>query len=191
MKFTKREVRDLIISVVVLSLIFCSFDVSLFATTLFVMFAVFISHEILGHKLVAQHFECEAEYRMWPFGLLLGLVTSFLGFVFVAPGAVYITPNVRKNFAFQVSKLGRREFGLIAFAGPFVNVIIGTALLIVNYIHPWDMFALAAELSFFLAIFNMIPFPPLDGEKIIRWDRRLWLVLFASSLAGYLILIFV
>jgi len=192
MKFTKREIRDLLISTVVIALVFSAFDISLLLPTLFVVFAVFVSHEVLGHKLVAQHYDCEAEYRMWPLGLGLGLLTGLIGgFVFVAPGAVYISPYIRKRFAFTVARLSKKQFGLIAAAGPIVNIAIAFALMAVSYfIFPWYIFTLTAQISFFLALFNLIPFPPLDGQKIIRWDWKIWLILLASSVIGYGLLIY-
>ena len=73
MHFSQREIGELAISIFVLAFAFSGFNFSLMIPTAFVMIAVFASHEILGHKLVAQHFGCESEYRMWPLGLGLGL----------------------------------------------------------------------------------------------------------------------
>ncbi|MDD5416654.1 MAG: metalloprotease [Candidatus Aenigmarchaeota archaeon] len=189
MKFTYREVRDLAVSVTVLALVFSGFDISLLIPTLFIMTAVFLSHEILGHKMVAQHYECEAEYRMWPLGLLLGMVTALLGgFIFAAPGAVYISPVIRKNFTFNVSRLTQREYAFISAAGPIVNIIVAFGMIAINQFYPWDIFMLTAKLSFFLALFNLIPFPPLDGEKIIRWNWKFWLVILISAIAGYVLI---
>lgn len=191
MKFTQREVRDLGISTLVIALVFSAFDITMILPMIFIVFAVFVSHEILGHKLMAQHFECDAEYRMWPLGLGLGLVTGLLGgFIFVAPGAVYISPVIRKKFAFTVARLNRKQYGIIAAAGPFVNIMIAFALIGINMIYPWFVFSLTAKISFFLALFNLIPFPPLDGQKIMGWDRKVWLALLASSIIGYSLLIY-
>ncbi len=192
MKFTKKELRDLAISILVLALAFSAFNIDMLLATIFVMIAVFASHEILGHKLVAQYFECDATYKMWPLGLGLGLVTALLGgFIFAAPGAVYISPVVRKKFAFTVARLSKKQFGLIAAAGPFVNIVIGFLLMLINnFVYAWDIFVLTAQVSFILALFNMIPFPPLDGQKVIRWDWRPWLLLLASGIAGYILLIY-
>lgn len=190
MHFSKMEIGELAISIFVLAFAFSGFDFNLMIPTVFVMIAVFASHEILGHKLVAQHFECEAEYRMWPLGLGLGLLTGLLGgFIFAAPGAVYISPVIRKKFAFTVARLSKKEFGMIAAAGPFVNIIIGFSLVFVNvFLAPWYIFAMVARISFILALFNLMPFPPLDGQKIISWDNRVWIALLAVSIIGYMLL---
>jgi len=154
---------------------------------------VFASHEILGHKLLAQKYGASAEYRIWYFGLLLGIVTAIIpgGFVFAAPGAVMISPIVKKKFAFTIARLTKKQMGVIALGGPLVNIILGIGLLIVNYFYPVtlmdvQLFELTARISFFLAFFNLIPFPPMDGQKIIRWNLYIWLILIATSVVGFL-----
>jgi Zn-dependent protease len=181
--FSKNEIKDLLISVLALALIFSSFQIDLIPMTLFVVILVFFSHE-LGHKFLAQHYGLAAEYRMWLWGIILGLIVAILpgGFVFVAPGAVYISH--RREFAFQVSRLTRRQYGLINFIGPLINIIVGVAMITLNFFVPLELFILTARVSLFLAMFNLIPIPPLDGSKIFAWDRRLWGLAFAISLIG-------
>ena len=94
-KFTTSEIRDLIIAFVVISLSFAIVnggrDPSAVLTILpIVMVGVgagFILHE-LGHKFVSMKYGYWAEFKLWPQGLIFALISSFLGFVFAAPGAV-------------------------------------------------------------------------------------------------------
>jgi Zn-dependent protease len=183
MFFTKIEVRDLAISVLALALIFSSFNVFALPLTLFMVVIAFASHEILGHKLVAQHYGCDAEYKMWPMGLVLGLVTSLLGFTIAAPGAVYVSPY-KKGFAFKVASLSRREYAIISLAGPLVNIILASALVVASLLYSFDLFIMTARISFFLAFFNLLPIPPMDGSKIMGWNLYIWGVLIAVSVAG-------
>jgi Zn-dependent protease len=189
MEFTKREIRDLLISVLILTLIFSFFRVEAFLEALFIVLVVFIPHEIFGHKLVAQRYGCSAEYRMWLEGLFLGLITALIpfGIVFIAPGAVYISPFVRKKFAFRIAYLSRKEYGIISLAGPLINIVLGTLLFFSSLFYPLEILILASRFSFFLAFFNLIPFPPLDGMKILLWNRKIWLVMIAITFLGFLI----
>ena len=51
----------------------------------------FVLHEI-GHKIIAKKYGCWAEFRADPKGLRFGIMLSFfLGFVFMAPGAVMVS----------------------------------------------------------------------------------------------------
>lgn len=193
MKFSLIELRDLTISIIILALAFSSFNLDLFPVTLFVIVLVFASHEILGHKLVAQKYGCFAEYKAWPLGLALGLVTAFLPFKFAAPGAVYISPVTKEKFAFKVVHLTKREYRLISLAGPLVNLIVGFSLVFVNvFLNPIafykEIFILTSQVSFFLAFFNLLPVAPLDGEKILNWNKRIWIVVIVLAIAGYFVI---
>jgi Zn-dependent protease len=69
---------------------------------------------------------------------------------------------------------GLNGMALVALAGPASNVIFAVLLLAVAAHTSPAIAALcgtAAELSLFLAIFNMIPVPPLDGSKLLLAAR--------------------
>lgn len=182
----KTEIRDIVVSVFVLALAFASYNILILPITLFIITAVFLTHE-LAHRTLARHYGCFAEYRMWPFGLMLALITPIFGFIFAAPGAVYISPY-RKEFAFDVAKLTIREYGLIALSGPLINIVMGFGFLVAAAMGlPYFLF-LAAKISFFLAMFNLLPIAPLDGQKIFAWNRIVWLGAILTAAIGYLFL---
>lgn len=134
----------------------------------------FIGHE-MGHKWAAERFGTASRFVMWPSGLLLMLLFAVLfGFIFAAPGAVYI-------FARHLS---RRENGMISLAGPAINILfclIFSAVLLLPAagIRLATMVLLIArfgiQINAFLAFFNLIPFFILDGAKIMRWNFWIWL----------------
>ena len=193
-KFTKREVIDLIISFVVISIGFCILysgrDLNAIMTLLpIIMLGVgcgFIFHE-LGHKISAMHYGYWAEYKMWVYGLVIALISSFFGFIFAAPGAVYIYgPN-----------MSDRENGIISLAGPIINIAITIIFLVIlfslgnsvmlsetNYIIA-VICIIGAKINSFLALFNLLPIPTLDGSKILKWNIPIWLVTIA--VAGILV----
>jgi Zn-dependent protease len=182
--FTQKEVRDLLISVLVLALAFSRFDFSILLTTLFIVVIAFFAHE-MSHKFVAMHYGYDAEYKMWPLGLLLGIVTALIpgGITFAAPGAVMISPY-KKGFAFKVVNVTKRSYAIISLAGPLVNIVLASSLLLVSAAYPLDLFSVTARISFFLAFFNLLPVPPMDGSKIMGWNVYLWGMLLAVSFAG-------
>ena len=137
---------------------------------------------------MAQHYGFDAEYKVWPLGLALGLITALIpgGFVIAAPGATYISPY-KKNFAFRVGTLSKKQYAIISLAGPLVNIAFALSMLALNFFYAFDLFILTARISFFLAFFNLLPIPPLDGSKIISWNLPVWLVAAGISFAGLFI----
>ncbi|MEM4336033.1 MAG: hypothetical protein QXY61_03440 [Candidatus Anstonellales archaeon] len=176
------ELRDIVISMLALSLAvaiaFSGPDILLNFSKLMkymVIFIIivgfgFVLHE-LGHRTVARAFGAHASFRMWPLGLIFALLMSFAGFVFAAPGAVYI---------YSYRPLSREQNGLISIAGPLVNiflffVFIVSALFFTISFEGINALFIGAKVNAFLAFFNLLPFFPLDGSKVMAWDRNIWL----------------
>lgn len=195
--FTREEIRDMIIAVIALSILY-SFTITrssgwsidtlmLFIPISFVAVGLgFILHE-LGHKIVAQKFGFFSEFRRWDYGLILGFLTVPLGFMVFAPGAVYFGSYGRMVTA--------EENGKISLAGPVVNVVLAIlALLLTLSVRPYlsmenagvmYIVLLTLVLTFnvnsFLALFNLLPIPPLDGSKVIQWNIPIYLLALAVS----------
>ncbi len=188
-----RELRDIIIAAVVLAVAF-SFrtDLDVFLRNLLPA-AVgvslgFILHE-LAHRFVAKHYKCYAEFRLWSQGLILALVLAIVSngsFIFAAPGAVYIQQSADLWGRVQISK---KHNGLISIAGALTNIalaIIFLSLALLANIEP-QMFLFAAGVNIWLAVFNMLPIPPLDGSKVFGWNKIIWLVSFAVFVAMFIL----
>lgn len=96
-RFTAKEVRDIFISMTVIAVIFAYLFsgrnintlIGLIPVTFLTVGVGFVLHE-LAHKFVAIRYGFHAEFKMWVEGLILAVITTMFGFVFAAPGAVYI-----------------------------------------------------------------------------------------------------
>ena len=195
-KFTLSEVRDLIIAFIVISLCFAIVNagrdisgiLSILPIVMVGVGAGFILHE-LGHKFVSMKYGYWAEFKLWPQGLIFALVTSFFGFVFAAPGAVYTYANY---MTYEIN-------GKISIAGPVVNIILALVFLaIATAIYPSAFYSETSSLIFvicavgysinsFLAVFNLLPIGNLDGSKVLTWNFGIWIVTIA--VAGILTLL--
>lgn len=185
-----KEFRDLVISALVLALAFGialsgGFRAFLQPAILAVYIGMavvavslgFVFHE-LGHRLVARRFGYFAEYVMWPTGLMVALGFSLFGFIFAAPGAVMIYP---RGTAWGMTTSSNQKVGLIALTGPVTNIGLGVVFLALDAIQPALLFTLGALVNTWLALFNLIPFGPLDGAKIFRWNKGIWLTSIAVA----------
>ena len=92
------------------------------------------------------------------------------GFVFAAPGAVYIYGNV-----------SREKNGVISLAGPLTNLALALIFLAIGFAMPGlrQLGIMGAYVNTFLGAFNMLPFGPLDGKKVADWSQSAWLSTFA------------
>ncbi len=189
--FSPREVRDIIIAWLGLG---AAFTIALhqggaslgsiqqiFEIALVTVGSGFVLHE-LSHKFTAQNYGYWAEFRMWPFGLVLALVTSLIGFIFAAPGATYISgANITKP-----------ENGKISLAGPLTNVGVALVFFPLSFSgNPLlgDMGAIGTYINIFLALFNMLPIMPLDGAKVFGWSKVTWAGVFVPLLVVFLFLL--
>ncbi len=124
----------------------------------------------------------------WIGTAVLPFVTSLLGGGFIGWG---------KPVRSDVSKLrgGLNGLLLVALAGPFSNLIMAVVLAAaaIATVRPFPDFAgyLAdgVRLSLYLAIFNMLPVPPLDGSKILLAARIPMSIYREIARAGFFLLI--
>lgn len=200
-RFSGEELRHIAVSIIVLSLAFTilyrnrgwivdyfvrvSGSENMAFVMLFLMCTVlvvvsFLFHE-LGHKFMAQKLGLWSEYRMFNMGLVLTLVSSLIGFLFAAPGAVMINGYIDK-----------KTNGLISIAGPAVNIVLSAigilGCLLLNGSPAIIFFFLLGTLNAALALFNLLPIPPLDGSKIIKWNPLIWVLTIAMAGLEFLLM---
>ncbi|MBR4227309.1 MAG: M50 family metallopeptidase [Candidatus Methanomethylophilaceae archaeon] len=202
-RFSRIELRDIAISILVLALAFTlvyasrnnrfvmtAFEnvfgtgagayIGLFLACIGLVVVSFFLHE-MGHKFAAQRRRLWSEYRMFPAGLGLTLILSFAGFLFAAPGAVMIA-----------GPMDSETNGRISIAGPAVNLVFSAIGIAGCYLFNGDIlvvpFYLLATLNASLALFNLIPIPPLDGSKILKWNVVIWIIAIALAAVEFILL---
>jgi Zn-dependent protease len=143
----------------------------------------FIAHE-MAHKFVARRLGFWAEFRVWPTGLFLSLITSVGGFLFAAPGATMVEGMDPRDV---------RGWGQTGVAGPISNLLFasvfyaGSVATFLVHSSVFGALLFLAVINTLFATFNLLPFGILDGAKVYRWGVGRWAVAFIVS-AAFLVL---
>jgi len=145
----------------------------------------FLFHEF-GHRQVAIRFKLQTKFRLLTFGMGLTVFSLVAGLLNIPvpslalPGAVVVL---------GLEKVSNKT-GLCKAAGPSVNLVYGIILFVISFIIPVYplnyLFVISAYLNFMLGAFNMIPVGILDGQNILKWNKKVYILL-ATSLVSLLI----
>ena len=189
LRFESSEVRDLIFAwFAVASVFIIAFSdplddpagmlVWMIPAVFFVGLGVVV-HE-LAHKYVGTLYGYHAVFIANRAFTIISVIAALAGLIILAPGAVHIMPAPP-----------RRETAMIALAGPLSNLAICIACILFGLLIP--LFAFGALINAYLAVFNMLPIPGLDGHKVLSYSKPLafgTLIVSAGLLAGsYMIFI--
>lgn len=189
-EYTRNEIRDLIISFIVLSICFTISTVKMnFYGAISILPIVtvgvgigFILRE-LAQKFVAIKYGYNAEFKMWPLGLLITFISSLLGFVLAFVGSIKIDEG---DVPDEIK-------GRTAVAGPMANMALALLFIVIAIlIYPLKIHSSVFNLIFlintvgfsvnsFLAAFNLLPLWTLDGLNVFKWDVKIWIVTFVLA----------
>jgi len=182
MKFSQKELKDLFLAWLMISIafaillsggpeVFLSLNVFIISLTIsgLTVGIGFLFHELM-HKYMAQKYHLWAEFRAFYKMLWLAILFSLFGFIIAAPGGVMIK-----------GALSRERNGKISLAGPLTNIVLALLflflLLSINATGILEMFfSYGLTINALLAAFNMIPFGPFDGYKIYQWNKGIYFI---------------
>lgn len=157
------------------------------ATTFAVFFIVsgigLALHE-MAHSYLAARYDGISEFKFWDLGTVIMLVTGGLfGLVFAKPYRTIIS---------NAASLDKRSLAMIMLAGPVVSVVL--AFLFLSLKPLGGMYAVIGAAGFSVnllsAVYGLMPFIPMDGDKVYKWSRLSWLLVFVPVLVIYLLILF-
>jgi Zn-dependent protease len=180
--FGEEELKQLLISALVITFVFV-YDslvgpysllskLEVFAVYFLFVGVSFMVHES-AHKFTAKSLGAWSEFRMWLQGLGFAVLMRIIGGpIFIAPGATLWV----KPFATQ------EDGGKVSVAGPASNLVLALLFFGASLFLPFMKIGTQINLS--LALFNLFPFPPLDGYAIVKWKPAVWIILFVITMGS-------
>jgi Zn-dependent protease len=197
-KFSPSEINGLIISILVLAFIVSFREwgrgdqinlglglFNLFNAVLLVTLTMLVRES--AHRIVALHIGLRAEYKMWTWGLLLGLVFAFISngqIWMLLPGGILVHHMAGHRLGWFRYGLGYFPMGIISLFAPIANILLVIIFKIINHSINSPLIDKIIVLNIALAVWTMLPIPPMDGCRIFFASRLLYIFSFFSIIAA-------
>jgi hypothetical protein len=202
-KFTPSELRDSIISILVLSFIisftewgtdkfslvaglFNWFNAALIVALVFIIYngAQRIAGWSVGYN---------AEYKMWLIGLLIGLIFAFVsrGKIWVLlPGGILIHHLAGHRLGHFRYGLNYFQHGMVAVAGTITLITLAAIFKILNTVFYSSLLEKLILFCIIFAIYDILPIPPLAGSRLFFGSRMTYAFMLSTIVvAGVLLLL--
>ena len=194
-RFSIDEIKSIAIASLLIGFMFAFRDFSLlnFVYAIIVVVLSLLFHIII-QKIVSLHMGFEADFKLWWYGLLIGLAVTFVSngkvWWLVLPGGLAFSILARHRLGKFRYGLNYWPMGIIAFSGPIASIVFGTIFKNIElyifqtpipFLHNIFIFNLV------LAVCSMIPIPPLDGHYMF-YASRMWFSFLFGTIFSYAIL---
>jgi len=202
-KFTRSELIGFITSILVLSFIISFREwgvkefnpiVGLFnwLNAALIVTLVFIIYNF-AQRLAGWSTGFNAEYKVWVTGLLVGLIIAFLskGRIWVLlPGSILIHHLAGHRLGHYRYGINYFEQGMVAVAGTISLITIAAIFKIINVNIHNPLLTKLITFCVILAIYDILPIPPLTGSKLFFGGRLTYIFLATTIvIAGILLLL--
>lgn len=136
----------------------------------------------LTHRYVAYRYKVTSEYQFWFLGTIVMFITTFFfGIVYSVPARTLIN---------DVKKLGLKEQAIIALSGPMMSMGVTLVFFLLVPIGGWFKVIglLGVSMNLLSAVYSLMPFDPMDGNKLYTWKKAAWAAIFLPLFIIYMLI---
>ena len=197
----KEEIKAIIISILILGFV-VGFDdgkpvfnlLDWFSNLIIVLIIVavsFLAH-ITIQKIQALEWGFKLEYKLWWYGLIIALAAAFFSrgkIWLLIPGGIFLHIMPVHRLGWFRYRTNMMVNGVVALLGPLTNValaLICRGLLI--FMPGNTVLYNGIFVNLWMAVFTMLPIPPLDGSRVFFFSRLNY-VLIVGSIFGLALLL--
>jgi hypothetical protein len=185
--FSSWELTVMIASVVLLAFAYLvAKDIDLLRGDMIVTYVIVagvatVLHDIT-HRYVAWKYKAVSEYKFWGLGTIAMFATSWLfGLVYALPARTIIN---------GADKLTKKQQAIVYLSGPSVSLILAIIFLLIMLAGGAfrTIGLIGCSMNILSAAYSLMPFDPMDGNKVYKWRKLTWVLIFLPLLAFYLVL---
>jgi Zn-dependent protease len=197
-RFSKEEIEACVISVLVMAFIVSfnewghgtEFDFNIGLANLIraiVIVGVILAVHVIVIKLQAIQYGYRAEFKIWWYGLMIGLGLAFLSASitggsgkfpvvwFLAPGGIFFHHLAVHRLGWFRYGVNQMETGHCYLMGSISTLVLAYIFKILLYIFPESQFFYKAMVvALWFALFTLLPIPPLVGSHMFFWSRLVY-----------------
>lgn len=201
-RFSGQEVKAILITVLASAFILtfrswgaATFDFNAGLKNLFNAFlivALCLVVKVSVQKIYSLHIGYKFEYRLWFYGIIAAVLITFLsnGYLpLLALGGFVIEMMPGHRLGYFRYGINYYSIGVIALMGPLSSIALALFFRMFSFLNN-PLIDVAIRFNVFIAFFSMLPFPPLDGGKILYAARPLYVFSLAGILAAGLLILF-
>ncbi|HLD86881.1 MAG TPA: hypothetical protein VJB12_02355 [Candidatus Nanoarchaeia archaeon] len=161
-----------------------------FLRAIFIVGISFIAYET-GTRMMGLYFGYRAKYRLFPFGLLFGLIACFLanGSIWILLPAGFAVEHLTAHrlgwFRYGINVFGQ---GMMALGGPIACIALIIIIKIFSFALPAAFVDKAILFNTVFVITQMLPIPPLAGSKVYFGSRLLYAFTMPAIVAAIILL---
>ena len=106
------------------------------------------------------------------------LTTSILGSIVGQP----VRTAIEREDEYE-----KKILALIMLAGPLVSLVLSASFLLLYLMKgPYSSLAMIGlDMSLLTALVSFLPISPMEGERVFKWNKLVWVVVFVPVLLAY------